>query len=328
MPLVKFFIRHPQKGYHSIEELFKQISSNIDKSELVYLPYPSNNISNFIKNLWFVYKNQGEINHITGDCHYILLALKKNNFNIITVHDCILIHKTSKWKIKYWIYLWFWFKIPLKIASKITTISEKTKNDLYYYTGIEKDKIVVIPNFVNPKFKYNPKIFNQKYPEIIQIGTSLNKNLNRVVESLNDIPCHFTIIGKISDAEKGLLMKNKVDYSNYEGLSFNDLKLKMENSDIVIFASTYEGFGMPVIEAQSIGRALITSNISPINDIAGIDACKVDPLNIEEIRFFIKKIIKNDLFRNNLIITGLENVKKYKIENVLKLYSNIYNNKI
>ena len=57
-----------------------------------------------------------------------------------------------------------------------------------------------------------------------------------------------------------------------------------KDADLISFPSTFEGFGMPIIEGQAVGRPVITSNIEPMVSVAADAAILVDPFNIESIR--------------------------------------------
>ncbi len=91
-----------------------------------------------------------------------------------------------------------------------------------------------------------------------------------------------------------------------------------------LFPSTYEGFGLPVIEGQKAGRPVITSNISPLQEVAGGGACLVDPLDIQSIRSGILQVINNGEYRLEIVQKGFENVKQYIPEKIAGEYIKVY----
>jgi len=121
------------------------------------------------------------------------------------------------------------------------------------------------------------------------------------------------------------LQKNNIDYETSVHISEEELIQKYIDADIVAFVSTYEGFGMPILEAQTVGRPVLTSNISPMFEVAGEDgACFVDPYSVEDIRHGFKKMIADESVRREIIAFGLENIKKYDPSHVAEMYSSLY----
>jgi glycosyltransferase involved in cell wall biosynthesis len=321
---VLFFFRCRDAFGHSIEALFHTLIPKINDSEYLELPYATILISNMLKNIYFAYLNQSKINHITGDCHYIMMGLSKRNRNILTIHDCVILSRLSKWNPKFWFFKWFWFDLPIKKADTVTVISEKTKNEVLNYVNCPSDKLLVIPNYVNPNFKYSPKVFNKKQPVILQVGTNLNKNLPNLILAIKGVNCKLVIIGKLLKEQETMLSENKIFYSNFYNLTQKELINQYIEADIISFISTYEGFGMPVIESQAIGRALITSDVNPMKEIAGDGACLVDPYDYIAIKKAINNIISDDLYRELLISKGVENSKKYSFDKVTQMYRSLY----
>ena len=86
----------------------------------------------------------------------------------------------------------------------------------------------------------------------------------------------------------------------------------------------YEGFGMPILEAQAVGRAVISSNLFSMPEVAGDSAVLVDPFNIGEIRSAILKIISDDTFREDRIRKGFENIKRFDPELIANQYFGLY----
>lgn len=327
MNLVYLF-RHRSSGCFSIEQLFSTLSNYISQKypiEKKNVPYPTNSIINLIRNQLYILKNSsGDIYHVTGDIHYVILSLLRKK-TILTIHDCVILDRTPKQSIKYHAFLWLWYKLPIWGANVVTTISEKSKAEIVAYTGCAPEKIKVIPNFVSPEFLYHPKEFNEECPEILHIGTAPNKNLERLIVALEGLDCVLKIIGKLSESVLRLLNKHRIIYQNDFNLSSEAIIECYRTADIVSFVSLYEGFGMPVVEGQAIGRPVVTSNIEPITWVAGQDAaCFVDPNDITAIKNGILKVIRDRSYRTMLIQNGLENVKRFKLETIGNQYLSLY----
>ncbi len=85
----------------------------------------------------------------------------------------------------------------------------------------------------------------------------------------------------------------------------------LKNADVFVFPSFYEGFGMPVLEAQIVKIPVVASNISSLPEILGNSALLINPKKPEEIAKAIYKIIKNPDLKKELIKRGNENIKRF-----------------
>ena len=81
---------------------------------------------------------------------------------------------------------------------------------------------------------------------------------------------------------------------------------------------------MPIIEGQTTGRIVVTSDISPMKDVAGNGAVLVDPFSIESIKDAYLKIINDKVLRLKTIEKGKVNATKYKVETIAEQYINLY----
>ena len=96
-----------------------------------------------------------------------------------------------------------------------------------------------------------------------------------------------------------------IPYSYLSGISDEEMIRQYQLADIIVLPSTYEGFGMPILEAQAVGRPVLTANISSMPEVAGDAACLVDPYNVMEIRDGILRIISDDEYRRGLSNQGI-----------------------
>ena len=280
-------------------------------------------IHDLIKNLIFCYKNRIKgINHIVGDIHYTALVMPRDH-TVLTIHDMVGFYQFKGFKRI--LYIFFWFYLPCKKMNHITCISETTKTDLINIAKCDPKKITIIPNPVSSDYHYSFKQFNDICPTILHIGTRNNKNLERVIDALKDIPCHLRIIGEMNENLFELLKKNHIKFSNSNNLSNSEIVEEYMKCDIVSFPSLFEGFGMPIIEGQATGRIVLTSNIEPMNSIANNGAVLVNPFDVISIKHGFEKIISDEKLRKELVQLGLENSKNYSVEYISNQYLNLYN---
>lgn len=322
---VVFFQRKTRaSGNFSIEKMFEDVRSHLPQYIKKVVAHASLYSNGFFSRLWIMLEavfRQGDVNHVTGDVHFLTLLLSKKK-TILTIHDCGFMKTASG--LTYYFLLYGWLRWPVARSKYITVVSEATKRDLLTYVKCPSNKIRVIHTNISEKFTYYPISFNEVKPVILQIGTAPNKNLENLIKALEGVNCHLMIIGRLNKELKKLLDMYRVDFSNRYNLSFKEILEKYQSSDIVTLASTLEGFGMPIIEAQSVGRPVVTSNISSMPEVAGEGACLVDPYNIESIREGVRKVITDRSYREVLIQKGFENVKKYQVTHISEQYYQLY----
>ena len=93
---------------------------------------------------------------------------------------------------------------------------------------------------------------------------------------------------------------------------------------MLMFASTYEGFGLPIVEANAVGRPVVTSNLSPMPEVAADAACLVDPHDVGSIRVGVKRIINDGLYRESLVAAGYRNAQRFRPATVAGNYALLY----
>jgi len=320
---VVFFQRKPLPIHKSLEFIFEDVRSRMPddiQSVTKVFRFYSKGIWQRLYIIWEAYRNQGDINHVTGDVHFSAILLKREK-TLLTVLDCRMLSGSTG--IKHMLLRYFWFTLPLKKCSLVTVISKATRDELLRYTSYPKERIRVIPVAISPGFRYRPKPFS-KHPVILQVGTTVNKNIERLTQALNGIDCRLTLIGSLPERVKKLLAVNNISYHQEADISQHKLMEYYHDCDMISFVSTYEGFGMPIVEGNAIGRPVITSNILSMPEVAANAACLVDPFQVEDIRAGILKIINDDDYRNQLIANGLENRKRFDSQKIADSYLACY----
>ena len=324
MKKICFIHRSPRPEYFSIEKVFSAVRKELNGSfEIEEIAAPHSRVTpwHLVHNIISVSNCRADIYHITGDAHYLALA-RPGKQTVLTIHDCVFLKEQKRWK--RFLLKKIMLDMPVHHSRIVTTISENTRRDIISNTGCSPDKVVVIPNPVDDKIYFSSKDFNQECPVILFVGTTPNKNLPRVIEAIKGIPCVLDIIGKIPPEHIECLEQNGIRFTQSFSISQAELSEKYASADFLLFPTTFEGFGLPIVEAQRAGRAVITSDLSPMREVAGEGACLVDPYDVASIRNAVTKIIKDRDYRLALIRKGTNNVERFTAKATASGYKKVY----
>jgi glycosyltransferase involved in cell wall biosynthesis len=149
-------------------------------------------------------------------------------------------------------------------------------------------------------------------------------DLERVVEACEGLDVSLRILGRLTREQHSLLRERGLEFESFENLSRAEVVTLYQECDLVLFSSLYEGFGMPILEGQAVGRPVLTSDRSPMREVAGGGALLVDPEDVNSIRDGLEKLLRDPELREELVERGFENVKHYTAEAVASQYADLY----
>lgn len=259
---------------------------------------------------------------------------------VLTVHDII--------PLKLGEHLNFWKKIlyrhsirkSVTKADHILVISNFTKSELKTHLNVSEEKITVIYNgvYVADFLGISKKDLDFDLPEkyIVYVGGITDrKNIPNMLEAYHKFIQKYpngpslVIIGekkpiiiKCTQLIEKLGLKDKAFFTGY----INDRQLAFVRSGALfaLYVSTYEGFGLPVIEAMVQGVPIITSNVTAMPEIAGGAALLADPYNIDDIFKKMDKLYRDVKLRNSLIKKGKKQTKHFSWEKSAKETLEVY----
>ncbi len=320
-----FYHRRTPGGY-SIERVFADVRRSLpDRVDAVVAisRFASRGLFRPIYNTVEAAFRQGDVNHVTGDAHYLTLLLHKKK-TLLTITDLVSVHRLTGWRRA--LFLLLWYRLPIRRAEVVSVISESTKQDLLRHIAVEPAKIRVVPCCVSDEFTPTTKQFNAGKPVVLLIGTvpSEGKNVERVVQALQGLSCHVRIIGTLHRSQLAKLRQCRIEYSSVSDISAAQIVEEYRRCDIVVFASMFEGFGLPIVEAQATGRPVVTSTVWAMPEVAGDGACLVDPADVTSIRQGVCRVINDPMYRDELVRKGLENTRRFRPTKVARQYFEIY----
>jgi glycosyltransferase involved in cell wall biosynthesis len=316
--------RRPLSTQFSIEGYFSRVRESLPSDvdvETHVVPCFSRGVLSRLRNGLSAWATHGDVWHVTGDIHYVALFLSRKR-TVLTVLDCEILDRLRGWRRAF--VKFFWFTLPVRRAMRLTVISQATKHRLLQEVSIPADRIEVIPVSVSPSFQPHAKPFNADCPTILQVGTKANKNVERLVRALQGIRCRLEIVGPVVDSLRKLLGDCGVDFQVFGRLTDEELVARYQESDIISFVSTHEGFGMPIVEAQCVERVCVTSNCSSMPEVAGVGACLVDPYSVESIRDGFLKVIADSGYRKALIEEGRKNRQRFDAQRIADQFLDVY----
>ena len=298
-----------------------------------------------LKPFWRRYKisrlaKKAKLDIYHGLSHELPIGIEKTSTkSIVTIHDLIFIrypelYKRTDRKIYFKKYLH-----ACKVADHIIAISDQSKHDIIDYFGIDQKKISVIYQSVNPiffeendqaKIEKTRKKYQLPSKFILSVGTiEARKNLKLVLQALNEmeLDCPLVVVGKPTkymDTIKPLIHKLGDRLILLHQVKDDDLNQMYRMARLMIYASVFEGFGLPIAEAQAAGCPVITSKVSSMPEAGGKAAHYISPNSISDISKGIKKIVDDDSYRVELIEKGFENSKRFSPDNYAEQLMTIY----
>ncbi|HEX8551478.1 MAG TPA: glycosyltransferase family 1 protein [Abditibacteriaceae bacterium] len=220
-------------------------------------------------------------------------------------------------------------------AAKIICGSEAAKQDIARYLRVRKMKIKVMPYAVESRFHQAAKdgitavaisAVRARYglgeqPYILSVGVRQpRKNLARLQTSFArlknahpDWPHQLVIVGKEGWGEETAAPSDTI-FTGY--VADDDLPALYAGAEVFAYPSLYEGFGLPVVEAQCCSTPVLTSNISSLPEAAGGAALLVNPYSEEELARGLERILTDAPLRNDLRARAEKHVKNHTPESL------------
>jgi glycosyltransferase involved in cell wall biosynthesis len=322
---VVFFHRKPELSNHySLEEYFNTVRALLPPAmrwRVATSRFGSRGLWRRLYNAAEAVGRQGDVNHVTGDAQYLTLVLSRRR-TILTVADCGFEERPPGWRRE--LVRLLWYRLPVARAAAVTVISEFTRERLLATVHCDAAKIRVIPACISPAFSASPKAEWPARPTVLQVGTAPNKNLDRLAAALSGLDCRLRVIGSLTDAQTRALSSHGIDFSNASHLTLDEMVDEYRRADFVALVSTYEGFGMPIIEANAVGRPVLTSRTASMPEVAGDAALLVDPRSVAEIRAGLVRLLTEPALRADLVRRGFDNARRFDRGAIAAAFAKLY----
>ena len=252
------------------------------------------------------------------------LSLNTSVPSIPVIHDLNFEHYPKDLPFWYRNYYQHYFPKYAQKAERIATVSEFSKQDIVSRYGISEEKIDVVYNGFSEAFHplkeheitESHKQFANGKPYFVFVGTlHPRKNIARLLAAFEDFKNsgsyrqQLVIIGRrkwwtseMENTFQSMKFKNEVIF--HEGVSQSDIAKAIGGADALLYPSTFEGFGIPILEGMKSGVPVITSNVSSMPEIAAGSALMCNPFEVKSIAEQLKKLQHEPNLRESLIEKG------------------------
>ena len=282
------------------------------------------NFYNNFKTLKNISKEKPEIIHLTYYSNYIIN--KKKDY-VITVYD--LFHETfnnnNQFRPK---------SLVLQNAKHIICISQKTKKDLINFYGVDETKISVIYLGGDHILRNSIDLNKNSEPFLLYVGSRARtyKGFNFFLESFaksiklkKDLKLVIFGDETVSKQEYNVIKNNRLeDRIIFD--SGDDAKLLSyyKKAKAFVFPSTFEGFGLPLVEAMHSGCPVICNSIEVFKEIGSDSVEFFDYNNSDSLINSIEKVVYDSAYSSDLIKKGLNRAKKITWRHCSQLTENVY----
>jgi glycosyltransferase involved in cell wall biosynthesis len=271
---------------------------------------------------------------------------------VVTAHDVLehMYRAREKSNSRRWLHFHMTRRV-LSQAARIFAVSNFTKKDVETLFEIAPGKIEVIYNAIDERFRqghasdadrqFIAERYQVNYPFLLYAGRiSPHKNVGRIIEAFSALRAELEKEGKYPDLKLIIIgdelsrqpelrrtvvrsaVQNDVRFLGF--VPIDVLRIFYDQAKVFVFPSLYEGFGLPPLEAMSLGTPVVTSNTSSLPEVVGQAAVLVNPENVFEIMRALHRVLLDQPLREKLKQRGYEQTARFSWESTAARMLEVY----
>ena len=201
----------------------------------------------------------------------------------------------------------------IRHAAVVFTVSEYSRTGICEWAGISPDRVLNVGNGVSEVFRPDGAAQVRRRPYFLHVGNCRpHKNIGRVLEAFarSGMPGDVDLVctgGASAQVRARIRALGLDDAVSFEGQLSDDGLAKLYRGALaLVFVSSYEGFGLPIVEAMACGTPVLTSAAAAMPETAAGAALLADPLDVDAIQEGMLRLLTDDALRQRLRLDGLE----------------------
>jgi glycosyltransferase involved in cell wall biosynthesis len=323
---------HPEHRFIFLfDRTYDQRFIYAENVEPVVLPPPTRHP--LLYRIWFEYMLPRALRRHKADVFVSpdgFLSTRTNIPQLAVMHDLNFEHYPDDLPLAYSRYYRTWFPRFAKKAARIATVSGYSKQDIVSRYGIASERVDVVYNGVGDVFspltdeekRSTRDRFTKGAPYLVCVGAMhRRKNLANTFAAFDllaeeERELKLLIVGermfkdaRMEQAYSSMKHRDRVVFAGRLGQA--ELRLALGASTALVYASYFEGFGIPVAEAMKCGVPVIAANATSLPEVAGDAAVYCEPFDVEDIMRAMRSVVKDEALRGRLIAAGLERAQRY-----------------
>lgn len=261
---------------------------------------------------------------------------------VLTIHDLSFLRLPDRLSASRRRYLSVAARTSARHARRIIAVSESTRDDVVELLGVPPERVTVIPLAADERYRPADEMAigafrarkNLAEPFVLFVGTlEPRKNVSTLLRAFaalsKEIPHKLVLVGaqgwmtaEMYETLQRLGLADRVRLTGF--VPVEELPLWYSAADVFAFPSSYEGFGLPPLEAMACGAAVITSAVSSLPEVVGDAAVIVPPGDVDELAGALRRVLADPKLRADLGRKGIVRAGLFSWERMAQQTAQVY----